>query len=584
MSEKLNNKTIDFKKSQDNYNIESKSQKMLSTIDYNYPSLNRKDLSDLSNINDKNHQFKKLNTNRDWSLNLYNLDIEGSSPRKFGYFFNKEDFTNKNSDIEKSSPRNYNKNINKKSFNLTNDDIEFSKPQCVKNATTRHTNPLEPKYMIKNPDLLPITPPRFIRDSMDIKDIRGSGPKKIGNDKNLFKEPIMKDIIKDSWPRKPYLRKSKYEYLDYRDVTNTFINHRNTNPLRPIYNWSYVDDKKCFGPIDGNYPLVYSKYLYKNPFNLTNKDIEDSNTGSKNRYTKFHGTNYSYNTKDIEGAQGDTLSRGIITTRHINPIVPKYKYLGHSEIPNIDNNPYFTGFQSSGHYGKNDQTKPNNMNINRNTFNNIKTFRNINENNNTMDNNSKVILNKNENNNKLNINNNEHINGNNKILEKKIKIVDNKNENKDKYKVFVRSDGKPDFGNFPVFNDKVDFEKNHFKKPEKFFGLSHYQYLIPSEFNKNQINLNQINQNQVDKLKIPVKPINKKEIKKRSFSTFSQEDNNYYTKLDDFMSSRNLKYIENQIQNKNDNENNGSNPNQNSENGKAENESIENNNNIENKK
>ena len=53
------------------------------------------------------------------------------------------------------------------------------------------------------------------------------------------------------------------------------------------------------------------------------------------------------------------------------------------------------------------------------------------------------------------------------------------------------------------------------------------------------------------------------------------------------MSSRNLKYIENQIQNQNEkiiNENNGSNPNQNSENGKAENESIENNNNIENKK
>ena len=556
MSEKLNNKTIDFKKSQDKNSIETKSQKVLSTIDYNYPSLNRKDLSDLTNINDKNHQFKKLNTNRDWSLNLYNLDIEGSSPRKFGYFFNKEDFINKNSDIEKSSPRNYNKNINKKSFNLTNDDIEFSKPQCVKNATTRHTNPLEPKYMIKNPELLPITPPKFIRDSMDIKDIRGSGPKKIGNEKNLFKEPIMKDIIKDSWPRKPYLRKSKYEYLNYGDVTNTFINHRNTNPLRPIYNWSYVDDKKCFGPIDGNYPLVYSKYLYKNPFNLTNKDIDDSNTGSKNRYTKFHGTNYSYNTKDIEGAQGDTLSRGIITTRHINPIVPKYKYLGHSEIPNIDNNPYFAGFQSSGHYGKNDQTKAIDMKTNKNTFNNIKTFRNINGNNNAMDNNSEVILNKKENNNKSNINNNEHINGNNKILEKKIKIVDNKNENKDKYKVFVRSDGKPDFGNFPVFNDKVDFEKNNFKKPEKFFGLSHYQYLTPSELNQNQVG-----KNKVEKLKIPVKPINKKEIKRKSFSTFSQEDNNYYTKLDDFMNSRNLKYIENQIQNQNEkiiNENNGS--------------------------
>lgn len=579
MSEKINNKTIDFNLIiQDRDNSKTKSQKVLSTIDYLYPSLNRKDLSDLSNINDKNHQFKKLNTNRDWSLNLYNLDIEGSSPRKFGYFFNKEDFTNKNSDIEKSSPKNYNKNINKKSFNLTNDDIEFSKPQCVKNTTTRHTNPLEPKYMIKNPEIMPITPPKFIRDSMEIKDIRGSGPKKIGNDKNLFKEPIIKDIIKDSWPRKPYLRKSKYEYLDYRDVTNKFENHRNTNPLRPIYNWSYVDDKKCFGPIDGNYPLVYSKYLYKNPFNLSNKDIDDSNTGSKNRYTKFHGTNYSYNTRDIKGAQGDTFSRGIITTRNTNPLVPKYKYLGHSEIPNIDNNPYFTGFQSPGHYGKRDQKKT--IDLNRNSFNNIKSFRNINGNKNTIDNNSEIILEKKEKNNSLNnnniTNNNEHINENNKILEKKIKIVDNKNENKDKYKDCIRNEEKPDFGNFTSFNDKIDFNKNKYKKPETFFGLSHYQHLIPSDLNQNKLI-----QNQDEKLKIPLKPLNRKEFKSRSVSTFSQKDNNYYTKLDNFINSRNLNYIENKVQNQNEKIiNKNINPvlNQNNEKGNIENDNIEKNN------
>ena len=45
-----------------------------------------------------------MSTNRDWSLNLYNLDIEGSSPRKFGIIANKIDFTNQNKDIEKSFP------------------------------------------------------------------------------------------------------------------------------------------------------------------------------------------------------------------------------------------------------------------------------------------------------------------------------------------------------------------------------------------------------------------------------------------------------------------------------------------------
>ena len=545
MSGNIINKTIDFKITKEKNNLVNNKKNFLSTIDYNYPSLNRKDLSDLSNINDKNHQFKKLNTNRDWSLNLYNLDIEGSSPRKFGYFFNKEDFTNKNSDIEKSSPKSYNKNINKISFNLTNNDIEFSKPQCVKNTTTRHTNPLEPKYIMKTPEILPMTPPKFIRDVMEINDIRGCRPKKIGNEKNLFKEPIIKDVIKDSWPKKPYLRKSKYEYLDYRDVTNQTINHRNTNPLRPIYNWSYVDDKKCFGPIDGNSPLVYSKYLYKNPLNLTNKDIEGTNTNSKNRYMKFHGTNYSYNTRDIKGAQGDTIARGIITNRHINPIVPKYKYLGHSEIPNIDNNPYFKGFQSPGHYNKKNNYRKINFVRNNNTFDNFNIITNKNTNTNSIDNTNEAILNNNDN--KSSLNNNANNNENNKLIEKNIKIIDNKNVEKEKNE---KKDEYKDFVNLPVFNDKLDFDKNNYIKSNGFSGFSQYQNLLPS--NKG---INQLNQKKFEKLKIPLRPLNNKENKSRSVSTFFKEENTYYTKLDNFINSRNLKNIENQTLNQNQKEN-----------------------------
>ena len=141
--------------------------------------------------------------------------------------------------------------------------------------------------------------------------------------------------------------------MDYRDVTKRIINNRNTNPLRPIYNWNYADNMKSFGPIEGNYPSIYSKYLYKIPFNLNNRDIEGSNVGSKNRILKFNGSNNSYNTLNIRSAQGGTVARGIITNRHINPIAPKYKYLGHSEISSIDNNPYNTGYNSTGHYDKN---------------------------------------------------------------------------------------------------------------------------------------------------------------------------------------------------------------------------------------
>lgn len=52
----------------------------MSTYDhYNYPQLNRKDtmyLSVIGNADEKIKKFKSLNTNRDFSLSNFNLDIE----------------------------------------------------------------------------------------------------------------------------------------------------------------------------------------------------------------------------------------------------------------------------------------------------------------------------------------------------------------------------------------------------------------------------------------------------------------------------------------------------------------------------
>lgn len=545
MSEPIEKKSIDNKIIEKMNNFQNQSKKFLSTIDYNYPSLNRKDLYDLSNINDKSHQFKKLNTNRDWSLNLYNLDIEGSSPKKFGYFSNKEDFTNKNSDIEKSSPKNYYPNINKKSFNLTNDDIEFSSPHCVKYLTTRHTNPLEPKYSLRYPEPMPIPPPKFIRDSMEINDIKGTKPKKFINERNLFKEIIKKDEIKDSWPKKPYVRKSKYEYMDYRDVTKNNLNYRNTNPLKPIYNWNYSDKLKIYGPIEGNNPSCFSKYMIKNPFNLTNKDIEGTNPGSKNKILKFNGSNNCYNTQDIIGAQRDTLKKGIVTKRNINPIYPKYKYLGHSEISGIDNNPYNFRFRSIDNFNIKNYNKKIDFNTNNSINYNINTIKS--ENIDFIDKKNENIFNSNK------FDNTD--NKNKELLLKNIKIIDDKKEiNNNNNDVYIRNGGKPDFGNFPTFNDTLQFEKNNYKNPEVNYGLSQYQYRYPSDINQNELSQNS---NKFEKLKIPLNPLNKKEMRTRSISTFSQDSYKLNNKLEDFINSRNLKDVEGQTNtNKNDINNN----------------------------
>ena len=48
--------------------------------DYNYRSLNRSDLMSLSSINEKDmriKKFKQMDTKRDWSISLYNMDIPG---------------------------------------------------------------------------------------------------------------------------------------------------------------------------------------------------------------------------------------------------------------------------------------------------------------------------------------------------------------------------------------------------------------------------------------------------------------------------------------------------------------------------
>ena len=325
-------------------------------IDFNYPPLNRKDLMSLSTIGPqdvKMKQFKKMDTTRDWSVNLYNLDIEkvkqnvinvvkkyGSSSLYLNFtvaFNQKIDFINKNDDIERSTSKLLHVGLNKPEYNLSNKDIEFSSPGCVKIKTTRHLNPLEPKYNLPICEPLPFSTPKFIRDGIQIADIEGARPKKIMT-KWSTRESLKKDDIKDASPRVPYVRSTKYSNMDYRDVTQAdFKSRRRTNPLEPVYRLGYVTGEKIqIGPIDGNKPVVFSKYKYPEPYNLRVNDIYGTNSGSKNFINKFNGQNYGYTSLDIPGAQTGTLKKGIITDRCLNPLVPRYQYIGGKELVGLE--------------------------------------------------------------------------------------------------------------------------------------------------------------------------------------------------------------------------------------------------------
>ena len=99
--------------------------------DFNYPSLNRKDLMSLDTIKEKDFKKRGINrllSNRDWSMVLYNRDIDKSFPKRRDLYLNKIDFINKIDDIEKARP-NKERIFNKPNFSLNVRDIEKAYPK-----------------------------------------------------------------------------------------------------------------------------------------------------------------------------------------------------------------------------------------------------------------------------------------------------------------------------------------------------------------------------------------------------------------------------------------------------------------------
>ena len=310
-------------------------------FDYSIGTLNRKNTMYLSVINSQDavsRPIKKLYTQRDWSTNLYNLDIECSHPRKFGIFSNKVDFINKVDDIERANPKILYYPFKKEEYNLTNRDIEKSYPSAVHFKTKRVTNPLQPKYKFFEGEDYPPEIPRFIRDSIDIKDIPGACPKK-----RIFtmRRESMNDKLKSidgAQSHIPYFRKSvgnsKYDYLNYSDVNNfIFKTKRHNHPLDPIYIRKEEDGKSfyIYGPIDKSKPETQYPYYYKPAFNLKVDDIKGCNPGSINYIKKYKGNNYGLDISDIPKTNAGSLKKGITTSRCLNPLMPKYQYLGEKE-------------------------------------------------------------------------------------------------------------------------------------------------------------------------------------------------------------------------------------------------------------
>ena len=298
--------------------------------DFNYPSLSRKDLMYLDSIKSTDFPIRKINqinSNRDWSTNLYNLDIEKSVPYRSNIYTNKIDFINKVDDIEYAQPKKE-RILNKPNFILNVRDIDKAYPKKVNPVSQRHVNPLNPVYKLPSFKMpTPPPPPKFIRDSMDISDIDKAKPNKLYP---MKMRPVKTyDEIGGNHPKKPYERKVFYDSLNYNDVSKKIKKYRNTNPLDPEY------DKQYGGYIEGSKPcLPFYEFNADNSKNaLSNDDIYGSLPGSKNYYSNFRYDNKErYETSDILGASADTRKYGIITKRCTNPLLPEYQYIGNSEV------------------------------------------------------------------------------------------------------------------------------------------------------------------------------------------------------------------------------------------------------------
>ena len=163
----------------------------------------------------------------------------------------------------------------------------------------------------------------------------------------------------------------------------------------------------------------------------------------------------------------------------------------------------------------------------------------MNENNFEIEKNSFNYVNNPQNNEQYANNNNVQMNNQNEYTGIGRNIIHPKIPGVDGYKVFIRQDGFPDFGNFVYFDDKVEFDPNKYRRPEIYFGYVHDQYIVPQILGlKNKNTTKEVEENKEEKHE------EKKTEEKKNAKVKKTKKDNTVKNLDDIMKKFNLRYIE----------------------------------------
>jgi len=304
---------------------------------FNYPAANRNQTMYLSTLKSEETGFQKRTFYQDRNRNLDISDIDKARPYYHGVQFSRDTgFSNRNDDIAGSQPKKLHQPLQKTYYNLKNDDIYGSKPQSHKFVTTRlPSNPLNPEYKVSHVEIRVATPPKFIRDQLDVKDIDGARP----NPENRYNIKRNTNFIHDidgARPKKEWIPQGKPSSLDIKDINNVFEykTKRETNPLSPRYRVTNQDNFTVdYGELD-NKPMVrHPKNVNKaTSSDLKTNDIDGAQAGSSNKHITNLATRNEVNkVTDIPGAQTGSLRKGMTSTRHLDPLWPAYTLPGHSE-------------------------------------------------------------------------------------------------------------------------------------------------------------------------------------------------------------------------------------------------------------
>jgi len=256
-----------------NLNSNIKFHNTLQNDPWSWPMLNKKDTMYLSTIKDTDLGMNKYNR----SVQNRILDTQDINSKK-EKLHPRETSSLKTDDIPRSCPKKLFNFIERPYNKFNNDDIDKCKPRAKHFMTNRPvTDPLNPVYDL--PTELPLEPyePKFIRDAMNIDDIRGTKPKIKIKDLNRGLPTNFVDDIVEKEKHKKFERTTLLDSLYVEDINNKtkFKSKRVTNPLEPQYVYRFKgEDPILIGEIEKNKSKIRHRYVNKEDYNLQTKDVE----------------------------------------------------------------------------------------------------------------------------------------------------------------------------------------------------------------------------------------------------------------------------------------------------------------------